>query len=160
MVNYYYPNKWIIFVFFEDLSFNQLSGNIFAIFSGFGFAGTIIFLRKQKEGRPIDSIILGNLITLFICIPFFKSGLTNDPIAWAGILYLGVVQLGFTYCLYSIAIKHVSAIDAAIYPVIEPISSPILAYFILGETMTKYSIFGGSIIIIIIMMRAFFKNKN
>ena len=145
--------------FFEDLSFNHLSGNIFAIFSGFGFAGTILFLRKQKEGRPIDSILLGNLLTFFICIPFYKDGLTNEPIAWLGIFYLGIVQLGFTYCLYSVAIKYVSALDAAIYPVIEPISSPVLAYFILGETMTKYSIVGGSAIITIVMLRAFLQKK-
>ena len=37
------------FFFFDDLSFNQLWGNIFAILSGLGFAGTIISLRKQKR---------------------------------------------------------------------------------------------------------------
>jgi drug/metabolite transporter (DMT)-like permease len=146
--------------FFDDLSFDQLSGNIFAIFSGIGFAGTILFLRKQKESRPIDSILLGNLLTLFICIPFYNNGLTNEPIAWVGIVYLGIVQLGFTYCLYTIAIKYVSAIDAAIYPVIEPISSPILAYFILGEIMTNNAIIGGTIILLIVTVRGVIQNRK
>ena len=165
------PNKldWLTIIiligglslfFIDELSFNQLSGNFFGIISGFGFAGTILFLRKQKDVRPIDSILLGNLFTFFICFPFYNDGLTNEPIAWASIFYLGIVQLGFTYCLYSFAIKYVSALDAAIYPVIEPISSPILAYFILGEIMTKNSLIGGSIIIIIVMVRAFLQNKN
>ena len=146
--------------FIDELSFDQLSGNFFGIISGFGFAGTILFLRKQKDVRPIDSILLGNLFTFFICFPFYNDGLTNELIAWIGIFYLGIVQLGFTYCLYSFAIKYVSALDAAIYPVIEPISSPILAYFILGEIMTKNSVIGGSIIIVIVMVRAFLQSKN
>ena len=146
--------------FFEDLLFDQLLGNIFGIISGFGFAGTILFMRKQKDGRPIDSILLGNLITFLISAPFYVGGITNEPIAWVGILYLGIFQLGLSYCLYSIAIKYISALDASIYPVIEPLSSPLFAFFILGETMTNNAIIGGVIIILIVTLRGFIQNKN
>ena len=146
--------------FFEDLLFDQLLGNIFGIISGFGFAGTILFMRKQKDGRPIDSILLGNLITFIICSPFYVGGITNEPIAWVGILYLGIFQLGLSYCLYSIAIKYISALDASIYPMIEPLSSPLFAFFILGETMTNNAIIGGVIIILIVTLRGFIQNKN
>ncbi|MFL3008994.1 MAG: DMT family transporter [Candidatus Neomarinimicrobiota bacterium] len=146
--------------FFEDLLFDQLLGNIFGIISGFGFAGTILFMRKQKDGRPIDSILLGNLITFIICSPFYAAGITNEPIAWVGILYLGIFQLGLSYCLYSIAIKYISALDASIYPVIEPLSSPLFAFFILGETMTNNAIIGGVIILLIVTLRGLIQNKN
>ena len=146
--------------FFEDLLFDQLLGNIFGIISGFGFAGTILFMRKQKDGRPIDSILLGNLITFIICSPFYFGGITNEPIAWVGILYLGIFQLGLSYCLYSIAIKYISALDASIYPVIEPLSSPLFAFFILGETMTNNAIIGGVIILLIVTLRGFIQDKN
>ena len=146
--------------FFEDLLFDQLLGNIFGIISGFGFAGTILFMRKQKDGRPIDSILLGNLMTFIICSPFYAGGITNEPIAWVGILYLGVFQLGLSYCLYSIAIKYISALDASIYPVIEPLSSPLFAFFILGERMTNNAIIGGVIILLIVTVRGFIQNKN
>ena len=146
--------------FFEDLLFDQLLGNIFGIISGFGFAGTILFMRKQKDGRPIDSILLGNLMTFVFCSPFYAGGITNEPIAWVGILYLGVFQLGLSYCLYSIAIKYISALDASIYPVIEPLSSPLFAFFILGEKMTNNAIIGGAIILLIVTFRGFIQNKN
>ena len=146
--------------FFEDLLFDKLLGNIFGIISGFGFAGTILFMRKQKDGRPIDSILLGNLITFIICSPYYAGGITNEPIAWVGILYLGIFQLGLSYCLYSIAIKYISALDASIYPVIEPLSSPLFAFFILGETMTNNAIIGGVIILLIVTVRGFIQNKN
>lgn len=146
--------------FFEDLLFDQLLGNIFGIISGFGFAGTILFMRKQKDARPIDSILLGNLITFLISAPFYVGGITSEPIAWVGILYLGIFQLGLSYCLYSIAIKYISALDASIYPVIEPLSSPLFAFFILGEKMTNNAIIGGAIILLIVTFRGFIQNKN
>jgi len=149
----------LLLFFFEKLSFNQILGNIFAIFSGFGFAGTILLLRKQKNSRPLDSILIGNFLTLFICFPFFYDGLTSDTMAWIGIFYLGIIQLGLTYCLYSNAIKYVSALDASIYTIIEPISSPILAYIVLEETMTKNSLIGGIIILVVVLLRAIVKDK-
>ena len=60
----------------------------------------------------------------------------------------------------SIAIKYISALDASIYPVIEPLSSPLFAFFILGETMTDNAIIGGIIILLIVTLRGFIQNKN
>ena len=57
--------------------------------------------------------------------------------------FLVFFQLGLAYVLYSIAIKRVSALDAIIYPVIEPILNPILALFFIGETMTSTAKVGG-----------------
>ena len=145
------------FFFFDDLSFNQLWGNIFAILSGLGFAGTIISLRKQKENKPINSIIIGNLFTFLICIPSYFNNLTMDPKALYGIFYLGIFQLGLAYYIYSHAIRFVTAVDASLYAAIEPIASPILAYLFLGEIMSKISLVGGSIILSSITIRAFLK---
>ena len=93
------------FFFLDDISFDQLWGNIYAIFSGFGFAGLTLFMRKQKNGRPIDSVLLGNIITFLLCSPFYKNGVTSDYLAWSMIIFLGIVQLGLAYILYSKAIK-------------------------------------------------------
>ena len=56
----------LLLFFLDDLSGTNLWGNIAAIFSSFGFSGLILFLRKQKQGRPIDSVLMGNLLTFFI----------------------------------------------------------------------------------------------
>tara|TARA_B110000438_G_scaffold33072_1_gene32713 strand:+ start:15073 stop:15891 length:819 start_codon:yes stop_codon:yes gene_type:complete len=133
--------------FLDDLSFDQLWGNTFAIFSGFGFAGLTLFMRKQKHGRPIDSVLLGNIITFLICSPFYIQGVTFDHIAWSMIVFLGVVQLGLAYILYSKAIKYVSALDAIIYPVVEPIINPLLALLFLGEAMSSTAQFGGLLVL-------------
>lgn len=146
--------------FLNELSFSNLYGNIFALFSGFGFAGTTLFLRKQKNGRPIDSVILGNLLTFVVCIPFIFQNITFDFDPWIRVTYLGVFQLGLAYIFYSKAIRFVSAIDAIIYPVIEPICNPILAFIFLGELMSKDALIGGLLIISGIIFRGIFDLKN
>lgn len=147
------------FFFLDDISFDQLWGNIYAIFSGFGFAGLTLFMRKQKNGRPIDSVLLGNIITFLLCSPFYKNGVTSDYLAWSMIIFLGIVQLGLAYILYSKAIKYVSALDAIIYPVVEPIINPLLAFLFLGEAMSSMALFGGLLVISGVIGRGVLKEE-
>lgn len=65
----------IVFVgmglFFADgLELTGLLGNTFGILSGVCFAAMTISLRKQKDGSPVESIILGNLIAFVVGAPF------------------------------------------------------------------------------------------
>ena len=135
------------FFFFDELSFTSFWGNIAALIAGFGFAGTTLFMRKQKNGRPIDSVLLGNILTFVICVSFLFQNITFDINPWIRITYLGVIQLGLAYIFYSTAIKYVSALDAIIYPVIEPIFNPVLAFLFLGEMMSGNAQFGGALVL-------------
>ena len=76
------------------------------------------------------------------------------------LIFLGIVQLGFSYILYSTAIKYVTALDAIIYPVIEPIINPLLAFLILGELMTGKAIFGGFLVLIGVVGRGVIKSNK
>ena len=146
--------------FFDELSFTEFWGNIAALIAGFGFAATILFMRKQKMGRPIDSVLLGNLITFFVCIPFITSDVTFEMKPWIGIFYLGIVQLGLSYVFFSKAIRYVSALDAIIYPVIEPIFNPILAFLFLGEIMSGNAQIGGVLVLSGVIVRGIIQNSS
>lgn len=147
----------LMFFFLEELSLGQLWGNVFSILSGFGFAGLTLFMRKQKNGRPLDSVLIGNLLTFFICSPFYFDGMTNDIHSWIMILFLGVIQLGLSYVLFSTVIRYVSALDAIIYPVIEPIFNPIFAFLFLKESMSITAQIGGVLVILGIIGRGIIK---
>ena len=146
--------------FLEELSFSELWGNVFALFSGIGFAGLTLFMRKQKNAKPIDSVLVGNLITFLLCAPFYVGGITYDPIPWMYISFLGFFQLGLAYVLYSIAIKHVSALDAIIYPVVEPLLNPILAFIFLNEAMSGTAQLGGILVLLGVVGRGLFKESS
>jgi len=146
--------------FMDELSLYQLWGNIFALLSGIGFAGLTLFMRKQKDGRPIDLVILGNLITFLLCTPFYVKAVPFEIQPWLLITFLGVVQLGFAYILYSTAIKYVSALDAIIYPVVEPIFNPIFAFIFLGEYMGINALFGGALVVAGVIVRGIAQRTN
>ena len=137
----------LLLFFLDELSGTSLWGNIAALFSGFGFAGLILFLRKQKHGRPIDSVLLGNLLTFSLCTPFIVQDVTFEADVWLKIIFLGIIQLGLAYILFTIAIKHVTALDAVIYPVVEPICNPIFAYIFLNETLGFFARIGGLLVL-------------
>src|SRR2546423_346804 len=75
-----FPIDWLIIgvalggiaLFFMDrLTLSGFWGNIIALGSGLAFASVAIFLRKEKAGSPITSIVLGNIIVALAGVPFF-----------------------------------------------------------------------------------------
>tara|TARA_B100000989_G_C19437190_1_gene425664 strand:+ start:121 stop:954 length:834 start_codon:yes stop_codon:yes gene_type:complete len=143
--------------FLDDLSFDGYLGNAIAILSGMSFAALTITLRKQKDNNPSDSILLGNILTLIIGLPLIVSGTSFNLHSIILILILGIIQLGVPYIFYTTAIKHVTALDAIIFPVIEPILNPILVFFILGEALGPWAFLGGSLVLGSVVFRGLLK---
>ncbi|MCX6152341.1 MAG: DMT family transporter [Ignavibacteriales bacterium] len=139
--------------FLDKLSTGNMIGNITAILSGVTFAWLVLLLRKQKKESPIESIVLGNAFTAVIGLPFMFSS-TPSMEGWIGLLLLGVFQLGLSYILYTKAIKHVTAIEAILIPVLEPILNPIWALIFLSEKPGIWSVVGGGIVILSITFRS------
>lgn len=143
--------------FLDDLSFDGYLGNALAILSGMSFAALTISLRKQKNHNPSDSVLLGNILTLIIGLPLIMSETSFNLHSIILVLILGTIQLGVPYILYTTAIKHVTALDAIIFPVIEPILNPILVFFILGETLGPWAFLGGALVLGSVILRGSLK---
>jgi len=143
--------------FLDDLSFDGYLGNAIAILSGMSFAALTITLRKQKDNNPSDSILLGNILTLMIGLPVIVSETSFNLHSIILVLVLGIIQLGVPYIFYTTAIKHVTALDAIIFPVIEPILNPILVFFILGEALGPWAFLGGSLVLGSVVFRGLLK---
>ena len=79
---------------------------------------------------------------------------------WLSITFLGFVQLGLAYILFSTAIKYVSALDAIIYPVIEPLFNPLLTFIFLGELMSQTALIGGFLVITGVIGRGFLNEAS
>ncbi len=138
--------------FVDSLDTRGLVGNIFAVISGVGFGLFPVFMRMQKDGSPIESVILGNIITAVVGLPFILSTTPSNK-EWLYLIILGIVQLGIPYILYSIAIKYATAIEACLITVIEPVLNPVWVFLILGERPGIFSILGGVIVIIAVTLR-------
>jgi drug/metabolite transporter (DMT)-like permease len=145
--------------FLDQLSTAHLWGNLMAILSGVSFGLMVVFLRKQKQAFPLGSILLGNLLTAAICSPFW-FGVSIDAVSWRYLIILGVVQLGLSYVLYAVAIRHVSAIEAIMVPVIEPILNPLWVWLFLRETPGPWAIPGGILVIAASVLCSVGRMKN
>lgn len=149
-----------MFLFFlGDLQTSQSMGNFVAVLSGIAMAGMIIFLKLQKDGSPVKVTFLGNILTLMICLPFF---FLSTP-SWSSIfalLILGIFQLGISYIFYVVAIRHVSAIEAILIPVIEPLLNPVWVFWATGEMPGSYALLGGMIVLLAIIARGVYQSKK
>jgi len=148
----------MILFFVGKLETKNLLGNLFAILSGITFALIAIYMRKQKDKSPIESIILGNIITAIVSIPFMLQSMPSK-MSWLGLLLLGTIQLGLPYILYSKAIKSVTAIEAVLIPVIEPLLNPVWTFIVLNERPGIWAIIGGFIVLMAITLNQVYKLK-
>lgn len=142
----------IALFFFDKLSVSGFWGNIVALASGLAFAGVALFLRKEKAGAPLVSVILGNAIVAVAGVPFLLHA-TFTAKAIGLLLVLGVVQLGISYVLYAIAIKHVTALEATLIPLLEPVLNPTWVMLALGERPGVWAMFGGMLVLIAVLGR-------
>jgi drug/metabolite transporter (DMT)-like permease len=147
--------------FIEKLSPDGILGNFIAILAGIAFAWLALCLRKQKDGSPLESLILGNILTAIIGLPFIiDTGIPSQQ-SMIALFVLGIFQLGIPYILYSKAVKYVSALDAVLIPVLEPILNPLWVFLLLGESIGMWPMIGGAIIIVAITTRSIlYKTKT
>jgi drug/metabolite transporter (DMT)-like permease len=142
-------------LFFKDsLTLGHANGDALAVLSGVCFAAMTIALRKQKDGSPVESIILGNVIAFLVGLPWVIKSPLLPPSGWAALIILGVVQLGFSYWLYARAIKHVTALEAVLIPVIEPILNPLWVLLFMQEKPSRWALIGGAIVLGAVTLRA------
>jgi drug/metabolite transporter (DMT)-like permease len=142
-------------LFFKDsLTLGHLEGDALAVFSGVCFAGMTIALRKQKDTSAIESIILGNLIAFVVGLPWIVKAPMLPTSGWVALITLGVVQLGVSYWLYARAIRHVTALEAVLIPVAEPILNPLWVLLFMHEKPSRWALIGGAIVLSAVTLRA------
>lgn len=142
-------------LFFKDsLALGHLDGDVLALLSGVGFAGMTIALRKQKDSSAVESIILGNLLAFVIGLPWIVRAPALPSSGWLALLLLGVLQLGFSYWLYARAIRHVTALEAVLIPVAEPILNPAWVLLFMHEKPSGWAMVGGVIVLSAVSLRA------
>jgi drug/metabolite transporter (DMT)-like permease len=146
--------------FAGELSFEHLWGNIVGLASGMFFGFVVILLRKQKDAAPVNSVVLGTLLGGIVCLPALATAPALDAPGWLALALLGAVQLGLAYFLYARAIRYVSALEAVLIPVLEPILNPVWVMLALGEKPGPWTMLGGAIVLTASVSRAWIALAN
>ncbi len=136
--------------FVGQLRPQDIAGNIFALASGLCFAFYFLLLRhpKAREVNRASSVIYGNLLAVIMTAPWGIAALGKmDTQNALSVVYLGIVQLGIAYALFTYGMAHgVRSLDAGIICYIEPVLNPVWVFFVLGETPSRWALLGGVII--------------
>jgi drug/metabolite transporter (DMT)-like permease len=144
--------------FIGDVEGGKILGNGIAVMSGIALSFVAIFLKLQKDSSPVEMTYLGNIIAFLVSIPFlFQSSIDLKSII--GLLLLGIFQLGISYILYAEASRYLSAIEAILITVIEPLLNPIWAFIFIGENPGYFAVIGGVIVVGSVISRNFLVKK-
>ncbi|HEY0080989.1 MAG TPA: DMT family transporter [Pyrinomonadaceae bacterium] len=130
----------------------DVEGNLTALASGLCFACFALLLRHPATRRVnrASSVIYGNLLLALVAAPAFLTGGLQkmSPKELLIILFLGVVQIGLAYTLFTLSIaRGVRSLDAGVVGYIEPVLNPVWVFIFLGERPSAWAILGGSIIV-------------
>ena len=127
-------------------------GNVMAVLSGVALALTTIGLRwlggmENGESRKDAVLVCGNFLSFLACIPFALPLAAAQPVDWALITYLGVIQIGVAYWLVMRGLRGVPAIEASLLMMIEPALNPLWVWTIHGEAPSPLALAGGALIL-------------
>jgi drug/metabolite transporter, DME family len=137
--------------FVGQLRPQDIEGNVMALASGFCFAFYFLLLRhpRAREVNRASSVIYGNLLVVIALAWWGMPALLNlnghDALS---VTYLGVVQLGISYALFTTGMSRgVRSLDAGIICYTEPVLNPIWVFLVLGEKPSRWALLGGAIIV-------------
>lgn len=129
----------------------DVTGNLLALASGLCFACYFLLLRHStsRAVNRASSVIYGNLLLVLVAAPAGLKALPHmtSHDVWS-VVYLGIVQIGLAYTLFTAAMaRGVRSLDAGIVGYIEPMLNPIWVFAVLHERPTQWALVGGGIIV-------------
>jgi drug/metabolite transporter (DMT)-like permease len=139
--------------FMDRLSPTGLWGNVVAVGTGMSYAAFTLLMRRQKGASPVDSVVMGHLLTAVIGLPFLIAGPLPDASSWLGLAYLGVIQQGVSLALYAWAIKRLGALEAILIMTLEPILNPVWVALGTSEIPGLWAIAGGAVVLAAVTLR-------
>jgi len=139
--------------FFDRLSAQGLAGNLVAVGSGLCYAGFTLAMRAQKDASPVESVLLGHVLTALAGLPFLLYGLPSAQ-GWLGLAYLGVIQQGVSLALYVWCIKRLAALEAILVMTLEPVLNPVWVALGVGELPSLWACAGGAVVVGAVGLRA------
>ena len=133
-------------------------GNVLALAAGVTWALSLLGLRwiavrSKTSGKEPLAVIVAGCMLAFAAAAIAVFPALLYPVAewqtpnWVIILYLGTFQIGLAYVFVTRAMRRVSALEASLLVLTEPVFVPLWAWLVLAEKPSVLSLVGGAIIV-------------
>ncbi len=134
-------------------------GNALGAISGGFFAVAVLLMRRDAQAGSESaqaSVTLGNLIAAVFGLSLAGSDLWHGlhPAPVAGLLWLGLMQMGAAYLLFLRGLRTVTASTASLLSLLEPAVSPIWVWLGTGERPGLATLSGGALMLGSLALRA------
>jgi drug/metabolite transporter, DME family len=130
-----------------DLETGSMMGNLIALLSGFLMAALFIGQRLNGPERQPASIFWGNVMMAGLGMPWLLQSPVPTLTEASMLCWLGILQLGLGFVLFTYGLKRVLAIEGALLAMLEPILNPVWVLIFYREKPSKGAIIGGLLII-------------
>ena len=128
---------------------DPFTGNIVAALSGLTWGLTVMGLRwisSRDAEASLNTVVAGNMVAAVVCLPLGMP-VHATPADWAALAWLGVFQIGFAYLLLSTGVEHVTALEASLLLLAEPVLNPVWAWAVQGERPGGWALSGAGLIL-------------
>ena len=135
------------------LSGDGIIGMAFALMMAVCYAAFSVVMRRGKGSDMLPAALIGGLFSMLVA----ALAIDDFAISWADLaicLALGFFQMGLALILFTSGSKHVPAAELTLLTMLEVILSPIWVWFLFNEHPGNWTLIGGSIIMLGVMVQA------
>jgi drug/metabolite transporter, DME family len=156
----------LFFVGFDPVSAtapNPKLGNVLALASGVTWALTIMGLRAAGRGGESwgpAAAFWGNIFAALACLPMALPVAQARPTDWLLVACLGVFQIALAYFFLLRGIAKVSAFEASLLLLLEPVLNPVWAWLVHGERPGGWSLAGGAVILLATLVKGWIDARS
>lgn len=139
--------------FLGDLEVGDMRGNLLALGSGACLAGMMLAQRFNPPDRHEAAIFQGNMLVALLFLPSVLHGPGPTLPEWGMLAFLGIIQLGLGYVLFTYGLKRVPAFESSLIAMLEPLLNPVWVLIGYGERPAVTAILGGAVIVGMLILR-------
>lgn len=123
-----------------------MAGNAMALLSSVFFASLILVLRREQRAAQA-AVTWGNVVCALAVLPFVAHDLSLTPRSFAVLAFLGIFQIAIAYVLFVRGLAFVTATQASLTGMLEPVSNPVWVFLFLGEKPSGFAIAGALVVL-------------
>ncbi len=139
--------------FLEDLSPSGSLGVLLAALSGIFFAGIFLGQRSNPPEYHVGAVFFGNVWLVLIGLPSFLAAAPPTPVEHGMLAFLGIIQMGIGYALFTYGLQRITAMEASLLGMLEPVFNPIWVMIGYGERPSLLAWIGGGIVVLALSVR-------
>lgn len=137
-----------------EVASNPRLGNWLAVACGFTWALTLAGLRwltrgggSGDGGEGVRAVVAGNVLACVLCLAWVFPLPALGGADVISILYLGAVQIGLAYLVMLRGLAGVTAFEASLLLLLEPVLNPLWSWVVHGETPHRLALLGALVIL-------------